>query len=93
MRMRGLWNSLSDMLSARSFDAVNNECYFRPAFDGSRYSFGIDHHALITPAQDRYHVAASAAGQDLGENLLISPAETSPSDCLTIVHNRLDTES
>ena len=60
---RGLWNSLTDMLNARSFDAVNKESYYGSPVRWFQTFFGIDHHALITRVQKRYRVAVSEAGQ------------------------------
>ncbi len=60
---RGLWNSLSNILGAGSFDAMSKESCWS-VFYGSGHSFGIDHRALITRVQYHYRVAASTVAKD-----------------------------
>ena len=56
---KGLWNSLSDVLGAGSFDFANSATR-NVAFHSSGTSFGNDHAALITRVQDRYTAAQTA---------------------------------
>ena len=54
---KGLWNSLSGILGAGSFDVANKEnCW--SVFHVSGHPFGLDHCDLITRVQGRYRVAA-----------------------------------
>ena len=71
---KGLWNSLSGILGAGSFDVANKEnCW--SMFHASGHPFGLDHRALITRVQGRYRAAALDAGESLENvaNLLTSP--------------------
>ena len=61
---RGLWNSLSGILGAGSFDTANKDTCWS-SFHTSGHPFGADHRALIARAQGRYRAAVLAAGQDL----------------------------
>ena len=56
---KGLWNSLSEVLGAGSFDFANSTTR-NVVFHSSGTSFGNDHSALIKRVQDRYAAAQTA---------------------------------
>ena len=70
----GLWNSLSSVLGAGSFDHANKDTCWA-TFHDSGISFANDHKTLINRAKDRYSESLNNLGEVPPETgLLVTPA-------------------
>ena len=70
----GLWNSLSSVLGAGSFDHANKDTCWA-TFHDSGLSFANDHKTLINRAKDRYSDSLNVLGEVLPDSgLLVTPA-------------------